>query len=249
MTIAVFLGPSLPRAVADSILQAQYLPPAGQGDLLKLLPQQPNVVVVIDGLFEDRPAIWHNEILLALERGVKVIGAASMGALRAAELWRYGMMGVGCIFRAYRRSWLNDNSEVAVLHAPVELGAFPLTEALVNVRATCRAAIRENVLSTDQASAFVTFAAGIYYKDRTWERLLGQLGDQPLGKGVLSRFSDWTRLNRVDLKARDAAMAIRRAGLIAAGAIRPVPYDSISVEPTDAWLRFLGEPGTPTHDF
>jgi len=44
----------------------------------------------------------HHELLDALEEGVAVFGGASMGALRAAELWQHGMVGVGKIFRAYR---------------------------------------------------------------------------------------------------------------------------------------------------
>ena len=95
MRAFIFLGPSLPRNVAHRTLDAVYLPPAAQGDILRLLPQNPEVIGIVDGVFESQPAIWHNEILFALSRGVRVAGAASMGALRAAELNDFGMKGIG----------------------------------------------------------------------------------------------------------------------------------------------------------
>lgn len=48
------------------------------------------------------PAVWHKELLYTLQEGVEVCGASSMGALRAAELESFGMLGVGVIFQAYR---------------------------------------------------------------------------------------------------------------------------------------------------
>jgi hypothetical protein len=72
---------------------------------------------LIDGFFGNVPAPWHKEILYAMGRGVKVYGAASMGAIRAAELHRYGMKGAGRIFQAYRLGLLTDDDEVCVLHS------------------------------------------------------------------------------------------------------------------------------------
>ena len=63
-------------------------PPAAAGDLLRLLPDPPATLCLIDGYFDARPSVWHKEILLLIEAGVRVFGAASMGALRAAELDR-----------------------------------------------------------------------------------------------------------------------------------------------------------------
>lgn len=83
-------------------LQATYLPPVSQGDIAGLLRRRPRVIGIIDGYFERVPAVWHKEILLALSAGVHVVGGASMGALRAAELHSFGMVGVGEVFAWYR---------------------------------------------------------------------------------------------------------------------------------------------------
>src|SRR6185436_15392645 len=78
----VFLGPSLPIADAVRVLDAVYLPPVAVGDVYRLVREaRPRRIAIIDGYFERMAAVWHKEILFALERGVAVYGAASMGAL------------------------------------------------------------------------------------------------------------------------------------------------------------------------
>ena len=98
----VFLGPSLAASEAQSIAPCTLMPPARQGDVWRALKLRPRAIALIDGIFESQPSVWHHEILDALDAGVPVFGGASMGALRAAELHRWGMVGTGRIFRWYR---------------------------------------------------------------------------------------------------------------------------------------------------
>ena len=90
----IFIGPTIRPAELQDEVQACFLPPVSQGDVLGLLRLKPDVIGIVDGYFERIPAVWHKEILQALEQGVYVVGAASMGALRAAELGPFGMAGV-----------------------------------------------------------------------------------------------------------------------------------------------------------
>ena len=77
MTTYVFLGPSLTREHASRLLDAVYLPPIQQGDLLRLLDRKPRHVGIVDGYFETVPAVWHKEFLLAMSEGVRArLGAA-----------------------------------------------------------------------------------------------------------------------------------------------------------------------------
>ena len=103
MSIFVFLGPTLAIEEARAILDATYLPPASQGDVFRLVAtHDARIVGIIDGHFQAVPSVWHKELLWAMSQGVHVIGAASMGALRAAELAEFGMVGIGRIFEAFR---------------------------------------------------------------------------------------------------------------------------------------------------
>ena len=99
--IIVFLGPSLPVTQAQALLpKATILPPARQGDLYRAArDRHPSTIALVDGIFATVPAVWHREILWAMtEARIRVFGAASMGALRAAELDVFGMVGFGKIY-------------------------------------------------------------------------------------------------------------------------------------------------------
>ena len=98
--IVVFLGPSLPLAAARSELDAVYRGPVAQGDVYRAVTggDAPEAIGIVDGQFDHVPAVWHKEILWAMDQGIHVYGSASMGALRAAELHAFGMEGVGTIF-------------------------------------------------------------------------------------------------------------------------------------------------------
>ena len=125
MSIVVFAGPTVPAARIRDRLDAVVLPPAAVGDVLRATGRAPRAIALIDGVFERVLPVWHKEILWAMARGVHVFGAASMGALRAAELHAFGMVGVGRIFEGYRDGALEADDEVAVLHGGQPRSATP----------------------------------------------------------------------------------------------------------------------------
>lgn len=204
--ISVFAGPSLAGWVATPPFER--LPPAGAGDMVRLLDGPPHTIVLIDGVFGSRPAVWHKEILLLLARGFRVIGAASMGALRAAELDRFGMIGCGAIYRAYADGRITADDEVAVLHAPAALGGAPLSLAQVNVRVTLVKAVRDGVITAGAARAIRTASAAIHYRDRSWAVVAA----------VNRAFAEWAAINAIDIKAIDARAALALAAQCAAEA-------------------------------
>tara|TARA_R110002020_G_scaffold475558_1_gene710901 strand:- start:12967 stop:13692 length:726 start_codon:yes stop_codon:yes gene_type:complete len=172
----LFAGPSLhgsTRVVDPSIT---LLPPAEQGDIVAAVHRGVSVIGLIDGVYESIAAIWHKEILFALSEGVQVIGGASLGALRAAECAAFGMIGVGEIFRDFQLGNLVDDADVALLHAPRELGYRPLTEAMVDVRATVRWHVQVNNLDGEEGERLLSSAESLFFKDRTWRRVITGAG-------------------------------------------------------------------------
>lgn len=229
--VVVFLGPSLPAAEARRIAPCRVLPPARAGDVFAVLPERPLAIALVDGLFDTTPSVWHHEILAALDAGVAVFGAASIGALRAAELRRHGVVGVGTIFAAYRDRRLVDDGEVALLHAGAEHGVRPLTVPLVTVRAGAAAARGAGIVSARQARALVRAGAAIPYGDRIWPRVLRAARLPPDARARLIEF-----LPRApDPKAEDARACVRAAAEFArarrAGA-PPPPGPGIGVPPS-----------------
>ncbi len=127
------------------ILAAEYRPPAKRGDLLASAREGATVIGLIDGVFHQESAVAHREILAAIKEGVKVIGASSMGALRAAEMDTLGMVGIGKIYRMYRSGELESDDEVALVFDP-ESG-LALSEPLINIRCTLKRALDTRVIS------------------------------------------------------------------------------------------------------
>lgn len=172
MKKVLFVGPSLPDAVAACGDAIQVLPPAAHGDVLAAVRAGATVIGIIDGNFEHVAPVWHKEILHALDEGVSVLGAASMGALRAAECDAFGMIGIGRIYEDYATGRRLDDADVALLHGPAELGYPALSLPLVNVDATLDRLQTLDVVETSDISRLRKVAGALFYKDRTWSAIV-----------------------------------------------------------------------------
>jgi hypothetical protein len=204
MTAIVFAGPSFPPYTRPDVAGFEWRPPLQRGDLYLAALDQPALIGVIDGYFETVPTVWHKEILWAMSQGIHVYGAASIGALRAAELADFGMKGVGHIYRQYRTGELTDDDEVAVLHGPAEVDYVQVTEAMVNVRATLEHALQSGIVEPDVASALVEVAKSLFYKDRTYEAIVKAATARRLASDALDRFAAWLPRGQLDQKRIDA---------------------------------------------
>lgn len=209
--LVAFLGPSLPADEARRIAPCRVLPPARAGDVLAVLPRRPLAIALVDGLFDSTPSVWHRELLAALDAGVAVFGAASMGALRAAELSRHGVVGVGRVFQGYRDGALLDDGEVALLHADAGHGFRPFTLPLVQVRAAAEAARTAGALSRAGARRLLGAAAGLPYARRTWPAVLDAAG---LAGAERARLAPILQ-GAPDVKAEDARACLAAAAAFA----------------------------------
>jgi hypothetical protein len=166
----VFAGPSI-FGLDLTRFDFEIRGPARQGDVLRATREGASVIGLVDGWFGGSASVWHKELLHALEAGAKVLGAASMGALRAAECADFGMIPVGRIAEAYRNGELDDDAAVAVTSGPEELSYEPFVEPLVDVWPTVAALLRAGEISSEEASALTDAAAAIFFEDRTVEEI------------------------------------------------------------------------------
>lgn len=221
MKAVVFAGPSLPPAFRPDDPALEWRPPVKQGEVYEATQSRPAIIGIIDGYFEVTPTVWHKEILWAMSEGIHVYGSASIGALRAAELHPFGMVGIGRIFEAYRDGILTDDDEVAVLHGPEELGYPTVTEAMVNIRATLDKAVAEGVLDGSLAACLTEMGKTLFYKERNWNPVLRFAAARGLLPTPLADFAARLRSGQVDQKHLDAlemVAGIRRH--LAAGVTR-----------------------------
>ena len=234
--IYLFLGPSLTPAEAAAELTAICLPPVAQGDVYRMAASRPAAIGIVDGYFENVPSVWHKEILWALTQGVPVYGAASMGALRAAELHPFGMVGVGWIFEAFRDGVLEDDDEVAVTHGPAEIGYRPFSEPMVNIRRTLQQAEAAGVVAPPVREALEDLAKGLYYPRRSYAEILRLAGTEVPGV-ELQALRDWLRGGRIDQKRQDALAMLRRIRADLAERRDPAPPLPFRMAHTVYWER------------
>jgi hypothetical protein len=205
--IVVFLGPSCERDLAEEILPAAYLPPARRGDITSAVAGGARIITLIDGVFFQESAVGHREVLSALSRGTRVIGASSMGALRAAELDTLGMEGVGLIYRLYRDGVLVSDDEVALVYDPESFS--PLSEPLINIRCTLRKARESGIITPGEEEELLASARSLYFPDRTYP-LVCRHAEERLPAETCRRFLEFSRVHAVDQKREDAIAALRR---------------------------------------
>jgi len=200
----IFLGPTLNHAAAAKICDADFHPPAAMGDVTRATNEGVETIVLIDGVFEDRPSVWHKEILWALSKGIGVVGAASMGALRAAELHDHGMLGHGKIYEAYASGGLQDDDEVTVVHGPAETGYMALTDAMVDIREAIAEAEAHGILTVAEGAMAIACAKAQHFKARNLKGALNAVLQQSHTPMQIGQTLKWFATRPAGAKARDA---------------------------------------------
>ena len=207
--IVIYTGPSFSVEKAKTILpDADYRPPIARGDLAKL-PKKTEAVGIIDGVFYNETAVAHKEIIAVMNKGVKVYGSSSMGALRAAELAEFGMIGVGRIYECYRSGRITNDDEVAVTFSPVT--GEQMTEPLVNVRYQLKAAEDDGILTTEERHKIIAMAGRFYYPDRTYTYIVGRaVKADIISHEKAAGLLEYVRDRPVNLKAEDAILLLNK---------------------------------------
>lgn len=206
----VFLGPSLPVAEARVLFDATYLPPVRRGDIDALLDDPPQAIGIVDGRFFQSFSISPKEVLRAMDAGIAVYGASSMGALRAAELHPYGMVGVGRIFAAFASGELDADDEVAMVYDPDSTRA--LSDPMVNIRFALEAAELAGVLSAAARAQLIQACKTLFYPDRSL-RAVFALARNLLDEAEHEALVAWGRGEVPDAKREDARMLLQMMAL------------------------------------
>lgn len=238
MTAVVFAGPTIIAQDITSICDALILPPVAMGDVYRAGTSKPRAIGIIDGFFEGVPSVWHKEILWAMSSGIAVYGAASMGAIRAAELHQFGMRGIGEIFAGYCDGTYEDDDEVALQHGPQEAGYIALSEPMVNIRATLHRAGQQKIITPHTAERLTHLAKSRFYPERNWRDLLGAASEERFSKDELQSLEAWLPTGRVDQKRKDALKMLKAMATFLAEENRP-PNPDYRLQWTVMWDQLV----------
>jgi hypothetical protein len=163
-----------------------------------------DVVVLVDGFHHQAGLVRSKEILDLLAIGVRVVGCSGLGALRAAELHRYGMIGNGEVFELYRQGVIDGDEEVAVADDP------PFTVPIVNVLHGAAAAVVDQIVTEAAATAIVGCVRSLPRRDRTWQAMRDRAGRAAVAE-AFAAFEGFLAAHpeHADVKAADALDTLR----------------------------------------
>jgi hypothetical protein len=204
MKTIVFFGPSIAESEVRRLAAVTHAPPIKRGDLAAV--EDHDVYVILDGEFGQNMSVSPKEILSLLERGKAVIGASSMGALRASELDRSGMIGVGWVYDYFRRCAIRRDADVALVYSPFDFK--PMTVPIVDLEYWTELACAAGLIGNRERTLLLKVARNIFFADRTLDRLTETLRVTVGGNTIdsLLAFSDGTIPN---VKCADAVEAVR----------------------------------------
>lgn len=205
---AIFVGPSLASSVLDevSLFDFDLHDPIKRGDLPALVEaSSPRVIAIVDGEFYQNLAVSPKEILAAIAKGNVLVGAASMGALRAAEMHPFGMFGVGLVFEWYKSGRVIRDDDVALMYSNIGSHYQPTTIPMVSVRWAVQRGREEGWLSLEGARSVAREARRLHWTDRT---RLSLLEKSTLSQKESQSLRLFLANGRNDLKDIDARLCI-----------------------------------------
>lgn len=193
----IFLGPSLKINEARKYIQnVVFKGPIKRGDIINEIKNNTKIIGIIDGVFYENTPVSHKEILSALHQNIMVFGSSSMGALRACEMERYGMIGIGKVFEQYKYNIINSDDEVAVLYDPIN--NIQRTEALVDIRETLKLAILNKIINLTDYYIIIKNIKKIHYCYRNYKFIFSFLINKKiLKKEKLVSLKEWIENNNI----------------------------------------------------
>lgn len=202
----VFGGISISAKEVNRYLLATVEGPIRRGDLR--MAQDFQIIVILDGEFGQSLSVSPKEIIEALTRDVCVIGASSMGALRASELDSFGMLGVGWVYRRFASAKVRRDDEVALSFDPVTGSA--LTLPMVNILYWVETLLSRGTVTTREASYIRRVGNRIFFAARYGDTFITQL-QLTFGASRVQSFLEVTNGVIPDIKSLDAVAALRCA--------------------------------------
>lgn len=202
--IIIYTGLSLSFDEAKEILDSHddveviYKRPIKRGDLGHDIKENPDIIGIIDGVFHQNSSVGHKEILNVINKGITVVGASSMGALRASELDTLGMTGIGYVYEQYATGKVASDDDVAVMLDSETLEA--LSEPLINMEYVFENAVSENIITENQKDELIKIAKSTFYPKRNYSQTLNS---SSLDNETKSKLIDFIRRS-VDIKKEDA---------------------------------------------
>ena len=204
MKTIIFAGPSISHQQLAEVTTAELAPPIRRGDIDRFAGYE--MFVIIDGEFGQSLSVSPKEILGLLRAGKTVIGASSMGALRASELDSCGMIGIGWVYQHFAAAAVRRDDDVALAYSPLDLS--PVTIPVIDIEYWTSLLLTRNLISVREKKTICRTTRKIFYAERTESKLIREL-ERTIGASSLRDLLAHTSGTFPDIKHLDARRAVQ----------------------------------------
>ncbi len=207
MKIKIYTGLSMSKSDLKK-LAPNYIfsKPVARTDLKEDIKNGIHIIGLVDGVFLNQLAVSPSEIMDCIRHGIKVFGSSSMGALRAAELDQYGMVGVGDIYNLVKKN--EDFEDDFLGQTFYEDDLDKRSTPFIDVYLVLKKLHAENVISKDVMSFAIRKFRNMHYSDRGVPRLLDVLSRSRFHDQLKESF--YTRMKKMkSTKQEDAIRLVR----------------------------------------
>lgn len=205
-----FVGGSLPEVEYYFDENIVYTTPAEQGDMFMVILEGFKNIILIDGYFYFKFPCTTFEVMLVLENGINAFGSSSIGALRAVELEKYGMKGVGYVYEYLKKHEIKPYHVVAQTYNEHDA---PLTIPLINIIYFLDCALSKGVINKDEFDNCLSVAENIHFTLLSFEYFFKRLSSKGVSAEVIPRLESYFSYKGEEffnIKRKDAILLLNK---------------------------------------
>jgi hypothetical protein len=148
-----------------------------RGDVLKDILSGIQVIGIVDGEFLQNHAVSPSEIIDALRCGLRVYGSSSMGALRAVELDKYGMIGYGRIYETIKKEPYFKDDHLGQIFFEGE--SMDVSPSMMDVKMAILDLVDAGSLTPRHGKWFIDSYEELHFSERNFSMLKSKMSGPP----------------------------------------------------------------------
>lgn len=201
LKIKIYSKLSLDEAtIKKHIPNAIVAKPVKKDDLYQDIKNGIHIIGIIDGEFLQNFSVSPTEIRDALRCGLSVYGSSSMGAMRAAELHQFGMIGHGKIFEhIIGDPYFRDDKLGQVFYDELVHASIPYMDLYLSVEAL----VEKKLIKAAEAAQIIKIYERLHFSERNFQALAAKAKASPKNVDKLLESIKITKINFVSHKKLD----------------------------------------------
>jgi hypothetical protein len=208
LKIKIYSGLSVQAPMVHKYLpSAIFSRPIKRDDILKDIQNGVQVIGIIDGEFLQNLSVSPTEIRDAMRCGLSVYGSSSMGAMRAAELSPFGMIGVGRIFeQIVSAPYFRDDKLGQIFYDDIKMISTPFMDLQIGMEDL----VKRRLIGAPIAMEILKIYQRLHFADRSFSALKAEIRKSIKNQNKLLQAVETMQKNNISQKKLDAICLLKK---------------------------------------